>query len=402
MKPNANISVCAVVLVFTFFIFSTEAKSISMPGLYSDSLKWADKMVITVMNVYPEAWQIDDRKEPRWDYVHGLVLTSMENYYKKNRKPEYLKYIKDYADEFIDSLGNINTYKADDYNLDMINAGKILFLLYDETHEQKYLIAMQHLRNQLDNQPRTSGGGFWHKKRYPNQMWLDGLYMSAPFYARYTVEFENGKKLDDVITQFRLIQKHLYDRKTGLYFHGWDESKQMGWANKKTGCSPSFWSRSIGWYAMALVDVLDYIPENHPGKKELIGYLNKLAGALVKFQDKSGLWFQVTDQGKRQGNYLETTGSAMYAYAFAKAVNKGYLPANYKAISNKAFDGLITLMVKTDPNGNLILGNCCAVAGLGGNPYRDGSYNYYINEKRKDNDPKGIGPFILAGLELDR
>jgi unsaturated rhamnogalacturonyl hydrolase len=402
MKADFHISVCAAIVLFAFIFFGTHAQSISAPGLISDSLKWSDKMVLTIMNLYPKAWQIDDRKEPRWDYVHGLVLTSLENYYKKNRKPEYLQYIKEYADTFIDSLGNISTYKAEDYNLDMLNAGKILFFLLHETNDTKYLKAIQKLRDQLEKQPRTGEGGFWHKKKYPNQMWLDGLYMSAPFYARYTVEFENGNKLNDVINQFRLIQKHLYDQRTGLFYHGWDESKQMEWANKKTGCSPSFWSRSMGWYAMALVDVLDYIPETHPGREELMGYLNKLARAIAKFQDKSGLWYQVTDKGNRKGNYLEATGSAMFAYVFAKAAKKGYLPANYKSISNRAFDGLVALMVKTDPNNNLILENCCAVAGLGGNPFRDGSYNYYINEKRKNNDPKGTGPFILAGLELDR
>jgi unsaturated rhamnogalacturonyl hydrolase len=261
---------------------------------------------------------------------------------------------------------------------------------------------MQLLRKQLNEHPRTNSGGFWHKKRYPYQMWLDGLYMGAPFYARYTYTFENSANLDDVVKQFELIQTNLLDKKTGLLYHGWDESKQMAWANKETGCSPNFWSRSLGWYAMALVDALDYFPANHPKQKELIKYLNNLATALLKFQDKSGLWYQVTDKGGKEGNYLEASGSAMFAYAFAKGENKGYLPKKYKKAANKAFDGLITNLMKIDSDGGIRLTQCCAVAGLGGNPYRDGSYEYYINERKKDNDPKATGPFILAALELDR
>jgi unsaturated rhamnogalacturonyl hydrolase len=233
-------------------------------------------------------------------------------------------------------------------------------------------------------------------------MWLDGLYMGQPFYARYTVEYENGKNLEDVAKQFELIQKHALDSKTGLLYHGWDESKAMDWADKQTGCSPNFWSRSLGWYAMALVDVLDYFPQEHPKQKELVQYLNQLAVALVKVQDASGLWYQVTDRGDKEGNYLEASGSAMFAYAFAKGANKGYLPAEYKDVANKAFEGLTRDLIKIGENGEVIITQACAVAGLGGNPYRDGSFEYYVNERKKDNDPKATGPFILAALELNK
>ncbi len=284
----------------------------------------------------------------------------------------------------------------------MIVAGRLLFNAYDKTKEEKYLKAMQLLRQQLTVHPRTQSGGFWHKKIYPNQMWLDGLYMGEPFYAEYTATFEGGKNLDDVAHQFEQIQLHATDPATGLLYHGWDESKQMPWANKETGNSPNFWSRALGWYVMALVDALDYFPKDHPKQKELVGYLNKVSESLAKYQHKSGLWYQVTDKMEKEGNYLEASGSSMFAYAFAKGVNKGYLPAKFKKIANKAFDGLTTQLIKVDADGTITLTQACQVAGLGGTPYRDGSYEYYVNEKKKDNDPKATGPFILAALELNR
>ncbi|NHN25821.1 glycosyl hydrolase family 88 [Flavobacterium jejuense] len=368
----------------------------------SDSLKWSERLALTLMKEHPEAYQIDGKEEPKWDYVHGLVLTSFEELYKKTNNKKYYDYIKGYADATIDNTGAIPSYKYENFNIDMIEAGNILFNLYDTTKEEKYLKAIQTLRKQLSEHPRTSEGGFWHKKRYPSQMWLDGLFMGEPFYAHYTSKFEDGENLDDVAKQFELIQKHALDSKTGLLYHGWDESKAMAWANKETGTSPNFWSRSLGWYAMALVDVLDYFPENHPKQKELVSYLNQLAEALVKQQHSSGLWYQVTNMDDKEGNYLEASGSAMFAYALAKGVNKGYLPEEYKVAANKAFDGITRDLVKVSDDGEVIITQACAVAGLGGNPYRDGSFEYYVNEKKKDNDPKATGPFILAALELNK
>lgn len=367
-----------------------------------DSLKWSERFALSIIKRNPEAYQIDGKEEPKWDYVHGLVLSGFGALYDKTQNPKYAAYIKTYVDALVDNSGSIQTYNFEDYNIDMLNAGKLLFDLYDTSKEVKYLKALQLLRKQIVEQPRTKLGGFWHKKRYPNQMWLDGLYMGGPFYARYTSEFEEGKNLDDVAKQFEIIQIYAMDEKTGLLYHGWDESKMMEWANKETGTSPNFWSRSLGWYAMALVDVLDYFPEDHPKQKELIGYLNQLADSLLKYQDESGLWYQVTDMGDREGNYLEASGSAMFAYALAKGANKGYLPPVFKEVANKTFDGLTQELIKIDEDGELNLTQVCAVAGLGGDPYRDGSYEYYVNETKKDNDPKGTGPFILAALELNR
>lgn len=395
-----NIHVAIRVVLIALVVFSnigTKAQE-NIPA----NLKWSEKMALSIMKRHPEAYQIDDKKEPKWDYVHGLVLTSFEKLYQKTGETKYYDYIKGYADATIDKDGKIKSYKFENFNIDMLAAGRILFNLYDTTKDQRHLAALQLLRKQLLEQPRTPSGGFWHKKIYPNQMWLDGLYMGEPFYAEYTTRYEDGKSLDDIAKQFELIHENARDQKTGLLYHGWDESRKMAWADKVTGCSPNFWSRSLGWYMMALVDVLDYLPENHPKHKELVKYLNEISKSVAKFQDKSGLWYQVTDKGRHEGNYLESSGSSMFAYAMAKGYNKGYLPKKYKRIANKAFDGLTKRLIKTALDGEITITQACAVAGLGGNPYRDGSYEYYVNEQKKDNDPKATGPFILAALELDR
>jgi len=400
-----KVSVFSRYMLLTFslmLLFNQGIKAQGSTKLIPTNLKWSERMALSIMKRHPEAYQIDGQTEPKWDYVHGLVLTSFEALYKQTKDQKYYNYIKQYADAAIDKNGAVSSYKFDTYNIDMVTAGRILFNLYETTKDTRYLTVLNLLRKQIAEQPRTVSGGFWHKKMYPNQMWLDGLYMGEPFYAQYTVEFEKGAQLNDIAKQFELIQLHATDKKTGLLYHGWDESKQMPWADKTTGCSPNFWSRSIGWYVMALVDVLDYFPKNHPKRKELIGYLNSISNSLVPFQDKSGLWYQVTDKGGSEGNYLESSGSSMFAYAMAKGANKGYLPPKFKAIANKAFDGLTTQLIKTDSDGQIHITQACAVAGLGGNPYRDGSYSYYVNERKKDNDPKATGSFILAALELNR
>src|SRR5690606_28361121 len=329
LNNTLNTLKAATLLVsFTFFSCKTASpesvKTVDSQNqtTISKNLKWSDKMALTLMKRHPESWQIDDAKAPKWDYVHGLVLYSFEQLYKINPDARYTSYVQGYLDALVQTDGTIKTYDIEKQNIEMIVDGRLLFNAYDKTKEEKYLKAMQLLRQQLTEQPRTQSGGFWHKRIYPNQMWLDGLYMGEPFYAQYTVTFENGKNLDDVAHQFEQIQLHATDPKTGLLYHGWDESKAMPWADKETGNSPNFWSRSLGWYAMALVDVLDYFPKDHPKRPQLISYLNRLAKAVTKYQDASGLWFQVTDQGNRDGNYLEASGSSMFAYAFAKGANK--------------------------------------------------------------------------------
>jgi len=373
----------------------------------STKLPWSERMMQSEMKRFPEAWMLDFHKSPKWSYPNGLVLKGAEQLFKKTGKREYYDYIKAYADELVNEDGTIKTYDINKYNLDMLNSGNVLIYLFLSTKDEKYLKGAQLLRSQLNDHPRTSEGGFWHKKIYPNQMWLDGLYMAEPFYASYTRLFNEGAEADkaynDIINQFDVIQKHMVDSKTGLLYHGWDESKEQQWANKETGLSPNFWGRAMGWYGMAIVDVLDYLPENHPGREKLIGYLKSYSEALLKVQDiKTGLWYQVLDKGGQKGNYLEASASSMFVYTFAKASRKKYLPTSYKTVAKKAYAGILKNLITVEPNGVVNLNKNCAVAGLGGTPYRSGTYDYYVNEEIRSNDPKGTGPFILASLELEK
>lgn len=409
-----NSNIYASIFLFVFAISFTsckkskeENKDTTVEKVVPENLKWSERMMLSEIERFPEATKLDFSTKPRWTYTPGLVLSACIKVYQETNKQKYYDYIYDYADFLIDSTGTINTYKLSNQNLDMIKSGDVLLYLYPKTKEQRFLKAIETLNSQLETQPKTSDGGYWHKKRYPFQMWLDGLYMAEPFHTRYAKEYvedeaKQQKIYDDVVHQFDLIEKHSRDEKTGLYYHGWDESKEQKWANKETGNSANFWSRGMGWYGMAMVDVLDFLPKNYPGREKIIGYLNQYAEAITKVQDESGLWWQVIDQANREGNYLEATGTSMFVYTFAKGVNKGYLPAKYLEIANKGYDALINDLIKVEENGVVNLTKCCAVAGLGGNPYRDGTYEYYINEKIRANDPKGTGPFILASLELNR
>lgn len=365
-----------------------------------DGLEIAVKMADSEIKQFPEPWTVDFNPKPVWNYTQGLIAYAMMKVWQENSNETYFKYAKTYADKFIGADGTISAYDLEDYNIDAVNSGKFLFDLYHQTKDERYLKAIKNLREQLKTHPRTSEGGFWHKKRYPHQMWLDGLYMGAPFYAQYAMEMKEPELFDDVVKQFILVHKYTYNKETGLNYHGWDESKEQKWANPQTGCSPNYWGRAEGWYAMALVDVLDFLPENHAGRAKILEILNQVAAGIKKHRDmKTGLWYQVLDQGNREGNYLEATASSMFTYALLKAVRKGYISKDYKAVATKAYSGILENLVKTNSNGTISLTKCCAVAGLGGNPYRDGSYEYYIKEQVRDNDPKGVGPFILASLE---
>jgi unsaturated rhamnogalacturonyl hydrolase len=315
---------------------------------------------------------------------------------------EYLNYIKKNLDYYVDNNGKIKTYKINDLNLDNISPGRVLLDMYSITKDSKYKKAADILREQLRKQPRTKEGGFWHKKIYPNQMWLDGLFMAEPFYSEYTSLYGDIDSYNDIANQFLLIEKYCRDKKSGLYYHGWDESKSQKWSNPETGTSPCFWGRAMGWYMMALVDVIDLLPVNHPQRNELIRIFRDLSSNLVNYRDsKMKLWYQVVDKGKEEGNYIETSGSLMFIYAFAKGSNKGYLTDKYFKIAEESFKFLQNNFIVAK-NGSMNLTNVCAGAGLGGDPYRDGSYNYYIHEQTRINDFKGYGPLLLASLELEK
>ena len=298
--------------------------------------------------------------------------------------------------------GVIHTYDPKEYNLDNVNQGKNLFTLYDLTGEQRYRDAIDTIRSQLDTQPRTREGNFWHKDIYPWQVWLDGTYMAQPFYMEYETRYNNMMGCQDSYRQFMNIQKHMKDPKTGLYYHGYDESRQMYWANPETGCSPNFWLRAMGWFLVAMVDVLERMDEQmYYEYRAIMAMLKDAVEAMIRFQDdQTGMFWQVIDKAGVPGNYLETSGSALFAYAVLKAVRLGYLPKRFAAYGEKAFFGTCDRYLGVSAEGKLQLSGICLVAGLGGASHRDGSLEYYFSEPVVENDAKGVGPLLLAYTEM--
>ena len=364
----------------------------------AQTLPLSQKMAGTVLKVWP-----DTATNVKWAYEQGVFMKGVQDVWMQTGDKKYFDYIRKYLDNLIAEDGTIKGYKEDDYNIDNILLGRAVLFLYQKLKSPKYKIAAETLRHQLLHQPRTNEGGFWHKKRYPYQMWLDGLYMGEPFYTEYATAFKEEKDFDDIANQFIYMENHARDVKTGLLYHGWDECKKERWADPNKGLSPNFWGRADGWYAMALVDVLDKFPANHPKRKELISILNRLVTAISNYQDKqSGLWYQVLDKGTEKGNYLEASASCMFVYALAKGVRKGYLSASFKQIAHKGYQGIINKFIETDANDQVNLNGTVSVAGLGGTPYRDGSYQYYLSEKVVQNDAKGVGAFIMAAVEMER
>lgn len=372
-----------------------------MVAAQAQSASLSERMAETVMTRWRDSWELQPGKTEKWSYDQGVVLKGIEGVWLNTADGKYFRFIQQSMDRFVNDDGTIRTYAIDEYNIDNINNGKILLLLYKVTGQDKYLKAAGLLREQLKTHPRTKEGGFWHKKIYPYQMWLDGLYMGEPFYAEYAAMFHDLSALDDVLDQFRFMEIHSADDRTGLLYHAWDESRQQRWADPETGHSPHFWGRAMGWYAMALVDTLDYFPEYNERQEMLIKILERLATAVQKYQEpKSGLWYEVLDKGSAKGNYLEASVSCMFTYALAKGVRKGYLPVSYLSVAHKGYRGIVTRFIKTDPGGQMNLEGTVSVGGLGGNPYRDGSYEYYLSEKVVTNDPKGIGAFLMASNEM--
>jgi len=362
----------------------------------------SERMASTAMTVWKDSMSSDPTRPERWGYERGVLLKGIEAVWLNTGDGRYFSYIQRNTDKFIEDDGTIRTYKQDDYNIDNVLSGRNLLTLYKVTGNEKYRKAAAVLREQLRNHPRTSEGGFWHKKVYPSQMWLDGVYMGEPFYAEYAETFNEPEAFDDIAKQFILMETHARDPKTGLIYHGWDESKQQRWADKTTGRSPNFWGRAMGWYAMALVDTLEHFPADHPKRSELLAILGREAAAIQKFQEPaSGLWYQVLDKGGEKGNYLESSAAAMFVYSLAKGVRLGYLPASYMTVAQKGWAGMNKQFVEKAEGGGVNFKGTVSVAGLGGTPYRDGSYAYYLSEKVVTNDAKGVGAFLMAAAEME-
>jgi unsaturated rhamnogalacturonyl hydrolase len=367
----------------------------------ADAVPWSARTCDTLMDRHPSV--LTDE----WDYDTGMELRGFEQVWLSTKKRKYFDYVKRTIDGIVEPSGVIKGYQLEKYNIDMINMGKVLFALRDdaknERDKQRYEKALHLLRSQMKDQPRTKAGGFWHKKIYPHQMWLDGLYMAAPFLTKYALVFDEPALIDDVAHQITLIERLTRDAKTGLLYHGHDESKEQRWADPKTGRSPNFWGRAMGWYSMALVDVLELMPEQHPKRPAVLAVFRRLAAAVAAVQDPDkGVWWQILDAPKRDKNYLEASASSMFVYALAKGVNNGWLDEKYRTVATRGYDGILSQFVDIDEKGRLDLKNVCKVAGLGGKPYRDGSYAYYTSTEVVKNDPKGVGAFILASVERDK
>jgi unsaturated rhamnogalacturonyl hydrolase len=364
--------------------------------------KLSIQMAHSEMKRVPNTVNLDFRTSPKWNYSAGLELYSFLQVAQRYNDKALFAYVYSYVDTMIHNDGTIYKYDPQEYNIDHVNAGKLLFGMYDITHEQRFKKASELLRSQMLTHPRTTEGGWWHKNVYAHQMWLDGLYMGAPFIAEY------GKRNDedvaeDVVKQFLIVGKHTYDAGTRLYRHAWDESLKQFWADPVTGCSRHAWGRANGWFMMAMVDVLALVPEQTAGRDSLLSMFRTLSETLLEYRDDaSGMWYQVLDSPKREGNYVESSCSAMFTYAFLKGSRLGLLDEKFKSIGRECFDKFVKRFVKENEDGTISVTDCCAVAGLGGKNMRDGSFDYYINEPIRDNDPKTIGPFVLSCLELNR
>lgn len=382
-------------ILFVFAIVLTACSS-------NNALQLAQEIGKSEMRHNPELWTCDGAEKPKWEYTPTLMARAFVELYNETGDTTYLNHAQRFADQFIGEDGAILTYKQSLYNMDRIQGGNFLILLNEINPQPQYLTAIETLRDQLRNQPRTAEGGFWHKQVYEHQMWLDGLFTGTTFYARYAAWKPEPEAWSDIAQQFLIVDKHTR-KANGLNHHGWDESRQMAWSDPETGCSAETWGRAEGWYVMALVDVLELMPADQPERPELIAILNRVMEALMAVQDKdTHLWYQVPDKGDQEGNYLESTCSAMYCYAMAKGVRIGVLDENYKKEAQQVLEGLKAHKIVTNEDGTLSLIDCCAVAGLGGNPFRDGTYEYYIHERIRKDDPKGVAPLILACLELHR
>lgn len=376
-------------------------------GFIRDIEPYSVKMMLSEMARNPHATWLDGRQgQLKWNYTTGLELLSFLDVAERYDLGYAGDYVREWADTMATEDGKVYKYRKEAYNVDHICPARIYFRLYEDTGDKKYRRVLRNIRGQLDTQPRTEDGIFWHKQIYPHQVWLDGLYMAQPFYAEYTKKFSPKAERDslyhDIAGHFKGAAEHTYDPATGLFRHAWDESRSMFWADTLTGQSAHAWGRACGWYALALTETLDYFPEKHPDRKELIGQFRYLMDAVRKYADPvTGMWYQVLDSPGREGNYLEATASSMFVYAALKGVRMGYLDSSWREYSRDLYNRFVDTFVRENPDGTISLTSCCSVAGLGGKEMRDGTYAYYLSEPVIDNDCKGVGPFIWASLEYE-
>lgn len=371
---------------------------------YANIDRYIDRLITESTPDLP-IWNIESirqGKKPHWNYIDGCMITSLLQMSEITGVKKYFAFAEGFIDYYVSENGDILGYDIEKYNLDDINEGRVLFELYAQTGKEKYRLAIEKQKAQLDGQPRTDTGNFWHKLIYPNQIWLDGIYMAQVFNTLYS-KLYGGKNYADMLSQIENVNKYMQDKTTGLYYHGLDCSKSIFWADKETGLSRNFWLRSIGWFTVALVDIIEII-DDEDAKGRLTRIFSDLIDSITIFRDESGLYWQVVDQPGRNGNYLETSGSSMIAYAQLKGARIGVLDSSYASLGKATFDGICARYLKVNDAGELNLGGICLVAGLGpeNNTRRDGSYEYYISEPIVENDAKGVAPFVLCYTEILR
>ena len=361
---------------------------------------WGEIVADSVLATYPDPKDLHNHHPGEWVYQNGFFVNALFALWQKTGKQTYWQYLVNWVDLFINQEGEFDPakYQQAAYNLDNILPGRLLFALYRETGSERYKTAAYALKEQIDTQPRTTEGGYWHKLIYPNQMWLDGIYMAELFSVEFAQTFNEPYYFDEAVHQITLIYQHTHDPHTGLLYHGWDESKTQVWAHPERGTSPEFWGRAIGWYAMALVDCLDLLPTDHAGHDRLLSILQHLAASLAVYQHpETGMWYQVLDKRERPDNWPEISCTAMFAYAFAKGVSKGYLDPVFRTKAEQAYQRLIDQYVLFDQEGRFYLTDIVSVGSLRSNA----DYEYYVTTDRRTNDFKGVAAFLYASLELD-
>lgn len=368
----------------------------------------SQQMVDSQMTRCPDASYLDYREgKYKWNYTPGLELRAFLDVYETYGNEKILEYVDKWYDTLIAEDGTIQGYKVSNYSTDHICPAKTLFRLYDLTGKEKYRRAMDLVMTQMKEQPRTNDGAFWHKKVYPGQVWLDGVYMAEPFYVEYASRYLEGKEqeeaYDDIVNEFIISSFRTYDSDTELMRHAWDETHSMPWADPETGRSAHAWGRAMGWFCMALLDVLDFLPQDHEGRVILIEMLQHICDTLPKYTDtEAGAWYQVLDCPGREGNYIESTCTAMFSYTYLKAIRMGYISSDNLDYAKKVYEYMVKQFISTDSEGLISLTRCCEVGGLGGKNNRMGDYAYYLSEPIRDNDSKGTGPFIWASLEMEK
>ena len=369
---------------------------------------FSKEVVLGEITRCPDAFHLDFKEgKQSWNYTTGLELKAFLDVADRYGDEAIFNYVENWFDKMIDDNGDIHGYKPEKYNIDHICPARALFRLYDVTGKEKYRLAIEKVKAQLDNQPRTPDGCFWHKLIYPQQVWLDGVYMAEPFYAEYVYRYYSDEDKPagyaDIADEFVKAANHTFDPATGLFRHAWDASYSMFWCNPVTGQSEHCWGRALGWLVMATVDVLEYLPEDTPGRSRMIENLRHIYQVLPLFADpETGLWYQVLDQPGREGNYLEATCNCMFAYGLLKGVRLGYLDKSLGEYAGKTYESVLKTFVSRDADGVVSLDQCCSVGGLGGGQMRKGDYEYYLSEPIRSNDAKGIGPLIWAALETER